>query len=104
MLKVSKNAFVVLDLELNEEFWTVFALILFVFGLVLHRKGQMGFHEIVLQFRLEGPEEVSSTTSCSKQRQLQDHTVWPRYLPSLENFHKYRLLSLSGQPLPLHKC
>lgn len=86
MLKVNKNIFVVLDIELSHEFCTTD----FSTGKDNHSTIPWNYGAI----RLEGPQLVSSPTSYSKQSQLQDHAGWLRNLPSFENVHKWRLLSL----------
>lgn len=93
MLKVNKNIFVVLDIELSQKvFTTVFS---------TGKDNHSTFPWDCSAIRLEGPQVVSQQTPCSKQSQLQDDAGWLRNLPSLENVHKWRLLSLKGQFVPL---
>lgn len=86
MLKVKKNTFVVLDIEISQEVFTT----LFSTGIDYHNTVPWDYSAI----GLEGPQVVSSPASCSKQSQLQDDAGWLRNLPSLENLHNWRLLSL----------
>lgn len=80
MLKVNKNIFVVLDIELSQKvFTTVFS---------TGKDNHSTFPWDCSAIRLEGPQVVSQQTPCSKQSQLQDDAGWLRNLPSLENVHK----------------